>query len=1132
MSILYTRMYFSLLKRVLLLLTLAVSVHCGIDVTPNTGGLPDEMAFQLALSPSNPQIGAGTEQRFALHRLLNNGRAQDVTTRTRWRLITLDGQWLSDPSDGVVSLPALGRYIVVGELDGQMVATHITATTAAIRSVTVGPSSPKVAKGTTQQFKATAIMTDGTTQDVTDVAAWSVKDTMGSDVAQISSRGLANAKNVGTSRVSARYKLSTGATNLVVTPAALKSLRLGPLDPTLAKGSSQAFTVTGQFSDGTSQDVTALASWSLRDVMGSGVASIDSQGKVLAESPGQAEVSAEYLGQIVSTKLTVTPAAVTSLSVSPASALIPKGATQAFLASASFSDGSRQDVSSSCAWSAEDVSGTGVASLTMRGVATGNAVGVANIRCTYRGRSSTAQLRVTAAVLTSLTITPPNATLAKGLSQTFVATGQYSDGTTQDVSGSAVWTSVDVMGRDVASASLGGVVKATNLGEARIQAQHMGRSASATLKVTPVVLTQFVIAPETASIATLDTQQFVVKRIYSDGTEQDVSSLATWSVTDVAPGVGVATITPAALATGKSKGTALVTASQGGLSAQATLIVGTLRPGCSAAGWCWSNPLPHGNPLYAVWALDANNVWAVGSVGSIMKWNGTTWTAQLSGTTDDLKGIWGSDANHIWAVGDKGRIVAWNGSAWAPQTSRTTMDLAGVGGSDARNVWTVGDEGTILKWDGTAWAPQASGTSSGLNGLIALSSSSAWAVGYDGTILKWNGSTWAAQASGTTEMLKSIWGSDANHVWAVGGWGGLILKWDGTAWSEQPSGVTTTFESVWGTDSSHVWAVGSSRSPEISFFDGTSWTRQAGGSESSLTGIAGSDANHIWAVGLGGGVTAWNGSAWATQKSASKVALRGVWGTDSRNIWAVGESGTLRRSNGSTWATVASGTPNHLHAVWGTDASSAWAVGAGGVILKWNGSSWSTQSSGTARALYGVWGSSANNLWTVGDSGTILRWNGSAWSPHSSGTTAKLRAVFGTDASHVWAAGDAGTLLFWNGSAWSPQASGTTQSLTSIWGSDASNVWVTVSFGALLKWNGATWSTQSIDGIMWPTGIFGTAANNVWVVGGGGAILRWNGTRWIRSPSGTSNGLQAIWGSDADHLWAVGSMETILQYAP
>ena len=42
---------------------------------------------------------------------------------------------------------------------------------------------------------------------------------------------------------------------------------------------------------------------------------------------------------------------------------------------------------------------------------------------------------------------------------------------------------------------------------------------------------------------------------------------------------------------------------------------------------------------------------------AIVKWNGSAWVAQNSGTTTDLQAVWGSDANNVWVVGASGTIL-------------------------------------------------------------------------------------------------------------------------------------------------------------------------------------------------------------------------------------------------------------------------------------------------------------------------------------------------------------------------------------------------------------------------------------------------------------------------------------------
>ena len=66
----------------------------------------------------------------------------------------------------------------------------------------------------------------------------------------------------------------------------------------------------------------------------------------------------------------------------------------------------------------------------------------------------------------------------------------------------------------------------------------------------------------------------------------------------------------------------------------------------------------------------------------------------------DLNAVWGSSATDVYAVGSSGTILHFDGNAWQAIPSGTTATLYGVGGSSATDVYVTGD-GTILHYDGS-----------------------------------------------------------------------------------------------------------------------------------------------------------------------------------------------------------------------------------------------------------------------------------------------------------------------------------------------------------------------------------------------------------------------------------------------
>jgi hypothetical protein len=122
------------------------------------------------------------------------------------------------------------------------------------------------------------------------------------------------------------------------------------------------------------------------------------------------------------------------------------------------------------------------------------------------------------------------------------------------------------------------------------------------------------------------------------------------------------------------------------------------------AGW-WIEELPAPD-LHGVWALDAENVWAVGDGGAILKRGETEWTYEDAPTSARLDGIFGWSATEQVAVGD-GVILRKSGAAWeleAPPISG--VHLHGVWGATPDDVYAVGelDGGAlIIHYDGAAW---------------------------------------------------------------------------------------------------------------------------------------------------------------------------------------------------------------------------------------------------------------------------------------------------------------------------------------------------------------------------------------------------------------------------------------------
>lgn len=788
----------------------------------------------LGLSPSNPQVAQGTVQPFSLRGVFADGRSEDVTAQARFSIRDEAGRSIAALPEGL-PFARPGRYTVTAEYAGRKLSTPVTVTDATISSISVAPRTPKVPRGLTQQFSATAKYSDGTTQDVTRMATWSAKDSVGVNVALVDSTGLVTAKEIGKAQVQARYMTKTSYTTMEVISAARTSLAISPSNPSIAKGTSLAFSATGTYSDGSTADLTTQVTWGVADLDGTGVAAINSSGVAFGKEKGKVRISAEIDGDVAETQLTVTAAAVVSIALTPPSASVPKGTSQRFAAVATLTDGSTQDVSAVAVWSSTDLDGTGVASVDNTGQARANQVGKASISCSYGGKSATALLQVTPAVMTNLVLLPDSVSLPLGLSTRMSALASYSDGTQQDVSLLSVWSSSDVVGTGVISLSFPGLLQARTRGTARVTVSFGTRTVSANVEVTAAVAISLSVTPASALLARGATQQLKATAQLSDGTSQDVSVATTWTATDVR-GSGVASIDSKGLVSARADGLAEITAAFMTFTAKIQITVGAFtKIPTGVTGYLWG-----------IYSSGPSDIWVVGDNGAVLHYDGMTWTT-VSFTTERLLSIWGAGASDIWIGGYNGKAFHYDGTTWTAVSLPGTGQLLGLTGTGPRDLWATNGS-ALSHWNGTAWSNTA--------------------------------------VSGN---MQAIWAAGASDVWAVGT-SGSANHYDGTKWSSVPSSVTDTFWGVGGSGSKDVWAVGMNGA--LAHWDGTSFKKSSAGTTANLVSVTALNASDAWIAGWGATLLHWNGTAWTPVSTGVTTNLMAVLPTPT-SLWVTGWEGTL-----------------------------------------------------------------------------------------------------------------------------------------------------------------------------------------------------------------------------------------------
>lgn len=427
---------------------------------------------------------------------------------------------------------------------------------------------------------------------------------------------------------------------------------------------------------------------------------------------------------------------------------------------------------------------------------------------------------------------------------------------------------------------------------------------------------------------------------------------------------------------------------------------------------------------------------------------GPLWTmVQPVAGVDSLNDVWGFSHDDLWAVGTSGTVLHFDGEEWVRQDVPTTEHLFAIHGqqglsADRIDVYAVGANGTILHWDGTSWSlkppivdvrvSQADGpvmVTDALMGVWHGRHEGVYVVGQGGTILHKRQTMLEAEVFRVMqeELIQErmpvcenrlAYGGDGYPYAGAGGAcqtcnldalgmcstsGSPAPVCDGPGedlandcelplqmWSGEspqcrlgqrctedgePMYRVTTFEA----DLKAV--IGFGNGPDLVVLAvGESGTIMELRARSDTPQTSSTYADVTWdCVGFPGEADpefCWRPVARAASGTpAIRDTLAGLWGTGVNSSFAVGEDGRMLRRHDNEWDRQAGAdngsllrpaTPVFLRDLWFLGESDMFVVGFSGVVMHRLGSDWIQEEVPTGAHLRGVWGTVRDDL----DAGT------------------------------------------------------------------------------------------------------------------------------------------------------------------
>ena len=521
----------------------------------------------IAVTPANSTIAPGTFEQFTATGTLTDGSTQNLTSTATWSsgsstIVSVTATGLGaavfNPPSGV------GASTIITAMSGSVSGnTGVSISAPTLNSIVISDGDLTLAKGTTHQYAALGIYSDGGERDVSNQVTWGSSST---GVATITPTGKGTAVGVGMSTISAALgSMSAPTVTLNVTGPTVTTIVVAPVMHTIAPLTQLPLSAVAIFSDASTQDITSDATWTSS---ANGIATVDSTnriGVVTGVSAGPVTIFASLGGVMGSAPMTVSSATLTSIAFRPTSVTMATGSTLELVATGTFTGGPNQPINEVVTWTASP--GT-VAVVNASGNITGIGPGTATVMASLAGINQTAN--VTVEGVSSIALSPTSASIPVGAIARLQAVATLADNTTQNINGSAIWTS------GTPAVALAGNVSNTRgdifgltMGTSLVGALFPPQIASASVTVTGATLVSLAITPANPSIAITDVQGFKLTGTYSDGTTQVLSSQAQWSSSTVQTAI----VNKSGVATPVASGTTTITADFGGMTTMTVLTV-------------------------------------------------------------------------------------------------------------------------------------------------------------------------------------------------------------------------------------------------------------------------------------------------------------------------------------------------------------------------------------------------------------------------------------------------------------------------------------------------------------------------------------------------------------------------------
>ena len=214
--------------------------------------------------------------------------------------------------------------------------------------------------------------------------------------------------------------------------------------------------------------------------------------------------------------------------------------------------------------------------------------------------------------------------------------------------------------------------------------------------------------------------------------------------------------------------------------------------------------------IYSIFGFSENRIYVGGSFGSFgfaAIWDGIKWSETNffnyfpnGDTVWALRSIWGSSPDDVWAVGSLGTIVHCNGVEWKKVESPVGIGLGDIWGLNSRDIYAVTtdlfSQSTVLHYDGNNWNKLENTPPVLFNSIWFSKDGKGYLVGT--SVYSFENNVFTEISIGHDALLTTVRGRNSADIFIVADSKARVYHYNGNEWKHYDEIPAITTTRLWG----------------------------------------------------------------------------------------------------------------------------------------------------------------------------------------------------------------------------------------------------------------------------------------------------------------------------------------------